>query len=124
MIYITCLIVLQFNQIISPTINESRVEINQTQNIDFIDLLELCPDFQLEQYYITPYLYAAIFLQYKKQNKAVELLQKAAETYKYENQIIVLCRMLYKAKPDCEFRRPMIGGAAFFGNTDYSWYFS
>jgi hypothetical protein len=82
-------------------------------------LLEACPDLQMAQYRVEPYLKAAIYLQNKGEQDAIALLKDFAANYTYENQIIVLCRMLFEKKENGEFRRPMIGGAVFFGATDY-----
>jgi hypothetical protein len=51
-----------------------------------------------------------------------ELLKAASQvpTREQDEQIIILCRMLFTKRADSEFRRPMIGGAFFFGATDYS----
>ncbi len=94
-------------------------EITQNNMNELKALLEACPDLQVAQYRVDPYLKAAIYLQSKGEQDAISLLKDAAANYQYENQIIVLCRMLFEKKENGEFRRPMIGGAAFFGATDY-----
>jgi hypothetical protein len=43
-----------------------------------------------------------------------------AQDRNVETQVIILCRMLFTQRPGADFRRPMIGGASFFGGTDYA----
>lgn len=47
--------------------------------------------------------------------KREELLKKWAPTY--DGQVILLCRMLFQAKPDSDFRRPLLGQPMFIGGT-------
>ncbi len=84
---------------------------------EFKQMLDVCVDFQVDQYRVYPYIRAAQYLQEEGKGKAVALLSQYAATHKYEHQLIVLCRMLFEAKADAEFRRPMLGGASFFGGT-------
>jgi len=72
------------------------------------------------EFKIAPYLSVAKSLQDVGSEAAIGRLRIWADTQKHEDQVIILCRMLFEAKKDMEFRRPMIGGAAFFGRTDYS----
>jgi len=80
--------------------------------------IESCPligwDFK-----IVPYLSVAKSLQEEGRDKAILRLRSWADTRKHEDQVVILCRMLFEAKKGTEFRRPGIGGAAFLGGTDY-----
>ncbi len=66
---------------------------------------------------IAPYLELAAALQKEGRDKAVRRLRSWADSGKYEDQVVILCRMLFEAKQGKEFRRPLIGRAAFFGGT-------
>lgn len=87
---------------------------------DFDEIIENCPDFQLEQYKVLPYITAAVELQNMGEQSAVSLLREYAEIGENNSKVIVLCRMLFDAEETGEFRRPLIGAALFLGNTDYS----
>jgi hypothetical protein len=50
--------------------------------------------------------------------KAVEALREWATSGQQE-EVIILCRMLFRGKAGKALRRPMIGGAAFLGGTTY-----
>jgi hypothetical protein len=63
------------------------------------------------------YLDVANALQAQPRAIAIKQLEDWAKTGKYNDQIIILCRMLFEAKPHGEFRRPMLGGFMFYGNT-------
>jgi hypothetical protein len=43
-----------------------------------------------------------------------------SDDYDDYQKIAVLCRMLFTKRQGSDFRRAMIGGASFFGGTDYS----
>lgn len=74
------------------------------------------------KYKAAPYVRAAARLQEMGREAACQKLLRAAQTYnqEQEEQIIVLCRMLFTKRATSEFRRPMIGAASFFGSTDYA----
>jgi hypothetical protein len=68
----------------------------------------------LEEYRVDPYLAAAAKLRAAGQEKAVAVLRAAAT----DPKVIILCRMLFTAKPKGEFRRPMIGAPFCLGGSD------
>jgi len=68
---------------------------------------------------IVPYLSVAKSLQEEGRDKAILRLRTWADTGKHEDQVMILCRMLFEAKKGADFRRPRIGGASFLGGTDY-----
>ncbi len=69
---------------------------------------------------IDPCLRAAAKLQALGKDKALASLREAAKKRDRNFAVIVLCRILFTKKDDGEFRRPLIGGAFFFGGTSYS----
>jgi len=82
------------------------------------ELIEDCPQISWG-FKIAPYLRVAQDLQDKGKDAAVEKLRGWASTGKYEEQVFVLCRMLFVSRDKTKFRRPGIGKAHFFGGTDY-----
>jgi len=68
---------------------------------------------------IAPYLKLAQELQKSDHVVMVSKLREWAATNKYEDQVVILCRMLFASSSNKEFRRPRIGGAHFLGETDY-----
>jgi hypothetical protein len=78
------------------------------------------PDIQAGYYRVDPYIQAAIGLQSLGRSNALAQLHSMAQDRKFETRVIVLCRMLFTQRPGSDFRRPMIGGASFFGGTDYA----
>jgi hypothetical protein len=85
-------------------------------------VLKDLPDLQFEHYRVDPYIKAAAALQAMGKEKACKWLTELArqEQKKYPaHRVIVLCRMLFTAKPDGKFRRPYVGAADFLGGTDY-----
>jgi hypothetical protein len=85
-------------------------------NVSTADL----PDIQTGHYKVTPYLRAAVALQSLDHAAALKRLHTMAKSRGAEAQVIILCRMLFTARPASDFRRPRIGAASFFGGTDYS----
>jgi hypothetical protein len=83
-----------------------------------LDLASL-PDLPGANYKVTAYITAAARLQKMGREPACQTLLQAAQTNRESQQIIVLCRMLFTQRSTSEFRRPLIGGAHFFGDTDY-----
>lgn len=81
-------------------------------------LIESCPPIGRD-FKIAPYLSVAKSLQEEGSDKAILRLGSWADTGKHEDQVVILCRMLFEAKKGTDFRRPRIGGAAFLGGTDY-----
>lgn len=88
--------------------------------------LKALPDFYSAgwRYKVDPYLRAAVSLQALGKDKACGKLLDLAKVKREDSgesqKVVVLCRMLFAAKPGGEFRRPMIGGAVFLGGTGYS----
>ena len=80
--------------------------------------IETCPPIGWD-FKIVPYLSVAKSLQEEGRDKAILRLRSWADTEKHEDQVVILCRMLFEVKKGTEFRRPRIGGAAFLGRTDY-----
>src|SRR5258707_376899 len=79
------------------------------------DLASL-PSFHGRQYAVAPYLRSAVRLQSMGRDEAC----KALLASKDDDQVFVLCRMLFTKRGASEFRRPLIGGALFLGTTDYA----
>ena len=77
------------------------------------------PDLQTGHYKVDPYILAAVELQALGRVNALARLHSMAKDTKLETRVVVLCRMLFTQRPGSDFRRPMIGGASFFGGTDY-----
>ena len=69
------------------------------------------------QFKISPYLNVASALQAEGKDSAIRRLRSWADTRAYEDQMVVLCRMLFEPKGQGEFRRPRIGAPSFFGGT-------
>lgn len=97
-----------------PMDGEIRITLKRQVSLD--DL----PDLEAATYRVDPYIRAAAALQEMGKDKAGETLSKLARGRKHDNQVIVLCRMLFTCKAKGEFRRPGIGAAHFLGGTDYS----
>jgi hypothetical protein len=77
-------------------------------------------------YRADPYIQSAQSLQTMGKEKACKFLRKLAQkdpTYctwpYYHPRTLTLCRMLFKAKPESEFRRAMLGATTFVGTTNY-----
>ena len=64
---------------------------------------------------IQPYLQAAVKLQAMEERDRVEWLTRHAKSGRYDEQVIVLCRMLFQAKDGGEYGRPMLGAPQFVG---------
>ena len=84
-----------------------------------IDVASL-PNISAYSFKITSYIHAAAALQDRGRDSACQVLLQAAETNRESRQIFVLCRMLFTARGTNEFRRPSLGAAHFFGDTDYA----
>jgi len=80
--------------------------------------VETCPSIGWD-FKIVPYLSVAKSLQEEGRDKAILRLRSWADSRKQEDQVVILCRMLFETKKGREFRRPRIGEAAFLGGTDY-----
>ena len=86
---------------------------------DLDHLLRKCADFQYGKYKAVPYIKAAIELQNMGKDKAIAKLLSYSKIENNDNKIIVLCRMIFEKKGNAVFRRPLSGGAVFFGGTTY-----
>lgn len=77
------------------------------------------PDF--DRYKIDPYLAAAATLQAAGKEKAALILADLAGVRDRNEgrRVIVLCRMLFRAKPNSEFRRPALGAPVSVGQTKF-----
>ena len=81
------------------------------------DLMGL-PDYS--KYKIEPYLRTACFLQAKGKAKAFSLLRELAnKNTESDAQTLVLCRMLFAAKPGSSFRRAAVGAPVLFGGSRF-----
>jgi hypothetical protein len=85
---------------------------------DFYAAIENCPDFQYQQYSVRPYISAAKQLQNMGRESAISVLRECCENEENQNKVIILCRMLFESENG--MRRPLIGGAAFPGNSTYA----
>src|SRR5262245_19501059 len=85
------------------------------------DPLEKLPTLKFRSYKVAPFIRAAVALQALGKDKACELLRAHSKDRQRElySGVFVLSRMLFVKKADGKFRRPLIGGAAFVGGTDY-----
>ena len=72
---------------------------------------------RIGSYKIAPYMALAIELQALPKDAAVARLRKWADTHEYDEQVIILCRMLFEPRPGVEFRRPLLGGPQLYGGT-------
>jgi len=68
---------------------------------------------------ISPYLKVSKQLQALGKPKAIQQLEQWAKSQKYEDQVVILCRILFVARKGKVFRRPGLGGANFHGGTNY-----
>jgi hypothetical protein len=72
-----------------------------------------------EKYKAGVYACAAEKLQAAGRESACRALLRAAHEGPNSRQIIVLCRMLFTKRADCQFSGPMLGRAGFLGGTGY-----
>jgi hypothetical protein len=75
---------------------------------------------RLNDFQVDPYLKVAAELQGLGQDKACDVLLKFAKIEGYEDQVVILCRILFVRKENGKFRRPLIGRPVFFGDTDFN----
>jgi len=71
----------------------------------------------IRSYKVAPYVALATELQSLPKEEAIARLQEWAVSEKYDEQVIILCRMLFEPRPGVAFRRPLLGGPQFFGKT-------
>ena len=81
-------------------------------------LLSKCGDIQSHGYRVLPTMHTAIFLQELGEERGTEFMHKAALSYKNDEELIILCRMLFEPEKHQEFRRPMIGAPHFIGKSE------
>ncbi|MEO6054328.1 MAG: hypothetical protein ABIP97_09970 [Chthoniobacterales bacterium] len=74
-----------------------------------------CRKYHPSTYTITPYLEEAVWLQSLPRDQAIGYLRKRANEGTHEQQVIILCRMLFEARPGEEFRRAVLGLPSFLG---------
>jgi hypothetical protein len=83
--------------------------------------LDALPDFfTYRAYRVDPYLRAAVTLQGMGREAALAALTMAVRDEDRGDNLIVLCRMLFTARPGDEFRGPGIGVLKLFGETESS----
>ncbi len=71
---------------------------------------------------IQPYLRAVAKLQALPERERALRLEEWAKSGRHDEQVIVLCRMLFEAREGGQFRRPMLGAPVFVGETtDADW---
>ncbi|MDX2080589.1 MAG: hypothetical protein SFU53_07380 [Terrimicrobiaceae bacterium] len=66
-------------------------------------------------YKVVPYVKMASYLQSLGRDHALSMLKKWAQSGEHEEQVIVLCRMLFEARRGHAFRRPALGAPIFYG---------
>lgn len=91
----------------------------QDNNINFENLIKKCNGFNSDDFKSKPYIELASYIQSIEKEEAILVLKEFANTGKFEDQIIVLTKMLFVSKKDSILRRPFVGAAGFLGNTSY-----
>ncbi len=82
-------------------------------------LINKCSEIFHDGYKCATYIDLAAYVQSLDKDVATGIIKKYAETSKYEDQIIILTKMLFVPANNDSLRRPYIGGALFFGKTTY-----
>ncbi|MDD3741713.1 MAG: hypothetical protein PHH30_10760 [Bacteroidales bacterium] len=98
----------------------STLVIAQNSDNKFETLIKQCSSINSQNFKCNSYLNLANYIQSLEKNQAIELIKEYANTYQYEDQIIILTRMLFQSKNDSVLRRPYLGAAFFFSDTDYN----
>ena len=106
-----------FTIIIACALSVSSIAQNFYSQFEF--KIGQCSSINSGDYASNSYLELASYTQSLEKTKAIDIITIFANTGKYEDQIIILTRMLFQAKKDSVLRRPMIGAPGFAGNTDY-----
>lgn len=83
-----------------------------------VEMLKQLPGINPAIFRSEPYIRAAAKLQSLPKTQAVAILTTVANDLKHDDQIIVLCRMLFVAKPGREFRKPRLGTPDYFNGTE------
>ncbi|MFO0969630.1 MAG: hypothetical protein U0793_29070 [Gemmataceae bacterium] len=87
------------------------------RDVEGLSLKDL-PEFNgARAYKVDPYIAVAAKLQPMGKQKGSRILAELAKDADHGDKVIVLCRMLFTAKPKGEFRRPLLGGPDFLGGT-------
>jgi hypothetical protein len=74
---------------------------------------------ELERFRADPFITAAALLRDVGKERASEFLPRLSRDGRRAPAAIVLCRMLFTAKPEGEFRCPALGLPSFFGDTTF-----
>jgi hypothetical protein len=85
--------------------------------------LRQLPDFERERFDPTQYVYAASTFQDVADADlpvAIDNLRILARNPEDDRRMIVLCRLLFQARPGSQFRRPGLGEPTFIGGTRYA----
>lgn len=77
-------------------------------------------DLRYLNYKVDPYIETARKLQALGKEKAIRKLLDLAEDEEQDRKIFILCRMLFSQRGTSLFERPALGGASFFGGTNYA----
>ena len=100
---------------LDPSLEKSRAE--EEPRVSPKDL----PAFNYPiNYKVDPYIAAAAKIQSVGEDEAGKHLLALAKDVDHGDKVIILCRMLFTAKSNAEFRRPFIGAAFFLGDTAYA----
>lgn len=100
---------------------ESQIKDSEedAQNTERKNLFNTLPQFKAGRdyydYNVEPYLQMAISLQKMDEKRRREFLLQLAEDRLYNQTPVILCRMLFTAKPGQAFRLPNIGAARLIG---------
>lgn len=85
---------------------------------DFRAAIKECKSIFTKDYRVDPYIRAAQVLQKMGKDEACRLLRAGAGGG--DVPVHDLCRLVFKAKKDSDFRRARIGAVGFLGGTDYA----
>lgn len=91
-----------------------------TLDKQFEALIRQCSSINSGNYKCNSYLKLASYVQNLSRTKALEVIRECTKSGKYEDQIIVLTKLLFQAKKNTNLRRPYIGAAGFLNKTDYA----
>jgi hypothetical protein len=93
----------------------------QERDEKFETLMAQCSTLQSGNYKVMPYLQLAAYMQSLEITPALKVLSFYSKTRQYEEQMIVLIRMLFCPKPGAPpLRRPMLGAPDFMGGTGFT----
>lgn len=86
--------------------------------IRHVHSLEGLPAITNHKYKSQPYISAAITLQAMNRDTALQQVLKLAQSGKDDEQVFVLCRMIFSSRGTNSFRQPHIGRTIYLGGTD------